>query len=127
FLIILLCGFRMSAQVGGGIIEQRIEQIAESAENDELDFNTLFETLTIYYESPLNLNIATREELSSMSLLSNFQIASFLEYRETYGSLLSIYELSAIEGWDMQIINAILPFVIVSPDLSREKITLNRV
>lgn len=109
------------------IIEQRIEQIAESAENDELDFNTLFETLTIYYESPLNLNTASREQLESMSLLSNFQIAAFIEYRDTYGSLLSIYELAAIDSWDMEIINTVLPFVTVSPDLSRQKITLERV
>jgi hypothetical protein len=40
----------------GAIIEQRIEQIAEAAQDEDLDYNTLFEQLSVYLDFPLNLN-----------------------------------------------------------------------
>lgn len=108
------------------IIEQRIEQIAEAAEDAELDYTTLFEQLTVYLDFPLNLNEASINELYGLGLLTNDQILNFADYREKYGDLFSLYELAYIDGWDQAAANLILPFVTVRPDEERDKITAKR-
>lgn len=108
------------------IIEQRIEQIAEAAEDENLDYTELFDRLMTYWNFPLNLNTATEDDLYGMGLLANDQIRNFLEYRRKYGDLLSIYELPYIPGWDFGITEAILPFIVIEPDRGREKITFNK-
>ena len=108
------------------IIEQRLEQIAEGAEDEDLDYSGLFDKLMTYMDFPLNLNTASEEDLYGMGLLANDQIRNFLEYREKYGHLLSVYELPYIPGWDMETAEVILPFIEVEPDLGREKITLKK-
>jgi len=108
------------------IIEQRIEQIAETSEDENLDYNTLFEQLSVYIDFPLNLNTATANDLYSLGFLSNYQIGEFLEYRLEYGYLLSIYELALINGWDAVTAEIIEPFIMVSSETTRQKITLDR-
>ena len=105
------------------IIEQRLEQIAESMEDEDLDYSELFDRLMIYLDFPLNLNTADEGDLYGMGLLANDQIREFLEYRRKYGALLSIYELPYIPGWNSETVQTILPFIEVKPDLGREKIT----
>ena len=108
------------------IIEQRIEQIAETTEDENLDYNTLFEKLSVYIDFPLNLNSATADDLYSLGFLSNYQIGEFLEYRLEYGYLLSIFELPQINGWDVYTADLIEPFVMVSPETVVRKITLEK-
>ena len=107
----------------GNIIEQRIEQIAEVVEDENIDYTTLFEQLAIYLDFPLNLNAATIDELYGLGLLTNDQIIKFIDYREEYGQLFSIYELAFIDGWDQATAELILPFVQVSTDEKQDKIT----
>lgn len=47
---------------------------------------------------PLNLNNASMAQLESSGLFTHFQAQSLIHYRETYGNLLSIYELASIQG-----------------------------
>ena len=51
---------------------------------------------------PINLNLATMEQLLSCGLFSVFQVHSILSYREKYGDLLSVYELASLEGFRKQ-------------------------
>lgn len=110
----------------GNIIEQRIEQIAEAAEDENLDYTTLFEQLSIFLDFPLNLNTATVDDLYGLGLLTNDQILRFLDYRKEYGQLFSLYELAFIDGWDQATAELILPFVEVSLNEKRDKITLKK-
>ncbi len=129
--IFILCTLAAFAQEKpnserSAIIEQRIEQIAEAAEDENLDYSELFDKLATYWDFPLNLNTATEENLYGLGLLANDQIRNFLEYRRKYGNLLSIYELPYIPGWDIETTDAILPFIVVEPDQGREKITFKK-
>lgn len=105
------------------VIEQRIEAIAEQAEDEDLDYTTLFEKLSVYIDFPLNLNEATATDLYELGLLTNYQIGEFMEFRAEYGSLFSKYELAQINGWDRNTAELIAPFVKVAPVAKREKIT----
>jgi hypothetical protein len=131
FTIAVILGFTSRAQVNndvdrGNIIEQRIEQIAEAAENEDIDYTTLFEQLTIYLDFPLNINTATAEELYGLGFLSNYQIDRFLTYRQEYGELFSIYELPMIDGWNVSTAQLIEPFIAVRSDPQRNAITARK-
>ncbi len=82
-------------------------------QDDDINYEDIYETLFQLFRNPINLNRATRDELSSFYILSELQINSFLEYRAENGKLLSIYELQAIPNFDPITIEKILPFVVV--------------
>lgn len=108
------------------VIEQRIEQIAEAAENETIDYNALFEQLTIYYDFPLNINTADVDDLFTLGLLNNYQIGQLINYRKEYGPILSVFELPRIDGWTVEIADLLAPFVVAEPDDSRDKITFEK-
>ncbi len=121
--VIGICGaspfFAQSEEQKSALIEQRIEQIAASlAEGEELDYTTLLEDLSFYYEHPLNLNNATVEELRELYLLSDVQILHLQQHIQRYGPLLSMYELQAVESFDISTIRSIENFVTVQPTMT---------
>jgi len=83
--------------------------------------------LRYYRQNPLNLNFATDDELRKLMVLSSKQIYQLVAYRETYGQLVSIYELLAIEGFDEETIQNILPFVMVSAEMPSTKLKLKNI
>lgn len=93
------------------IIEQRIEFIGENLEDSDIDLTTYFDDLYYFYDHPLNINAADREELNRLHLLTDVQMQAILNYRKFYGDLISIYELAAIEELDANVVEMILPFV----------------
>lgn len=112
------------------VIEKRIELIAENLETEEIDFTTLFDDLEYFFDHPINLNRAESSDLSRLFLLSDFQIKNLGDHIRKTGKLLSIYELQGIDGFDVETIRTIRPFVFVSnrfdrPQLSFEEIWQN--
>jgi len=105
------------------IIESTIEMIAENAEDEEIDYTTLFDDLNFLYQHPINLNNTTQEDLKQLLLLNDIQINNLLEYIEKTGKLIAIYELQAIDGFDLASISNILPFVKVRGDFDAPKIS----
>ena len=99
------------------IIEQRIEAIAEAREDEDLDYTVIYEHLDDIFESPLNLNNATKQEFQSLFILSDLQVNNLIGYREKYGLIISLYELTAISGFTRETIESDLPFVTIN-DLS---------
>lgn len=99
------------------VIEQSIELLSENLEDDNVDFQTLFDMLSIYYEKPIDLNAKNiKEDLLQLGLLSENQIESLLSHIEKNGKLISIYEIQAVPGYDLQTIRNILPFVTVNSE-----------
>ena len=76
----------------------------------------LFESLYQNYLNPIDLNKVTREQLSSVYILSEKQLNSFFNYRQKAGNLLSIYELQSIPDFDLRTIYKLIPFVAVKSD-----------
>lgn len=109
------------------VIEQRIELIAEALGAENIDFTTLFDELSYRYDHPLNLNKATYDELEQLNLLNDLQIKSLLEHIRLAGLLTEIYELQAIAEWDMNTIQAVLPFVAVSDNFNLNAFSWNQV
>ncbi len=79
------------------------------------DFRELADMAAEYFECllehPLAINRAGRKELEEFILLSDFQIESILEYRKTSGDILSLSELSLLNGFDAEFAEGIAPFI----------------
>lgn len=126
-LLLLLAGtwMRLYAQtdpVRENVIERLVETISENNEENEIDYTALLEDLNYFYDHPLNLNAATREQLQQLYLLTDYQITSLFNYRRKYGQLNSIYEIQNIDGWDADVIYLARPFITVAPVTQIQKI-----
>ena len=102
-----------------GVIEQRIEYIGEFSELEAIDLSNLEDVWNYYLDHPLNLNKTSKEELSSLLLLNEFQIKDLFNHLKNNGKLLSIYELQSITSWNEKTIQMVLPFVEVSDKLNQ--------
>ena len=94
-------------------LDRLTQELFAEIQSDEVPFEDLYETLLQYYQTPINLNTANREELRALLLLNENQISTLLAHRAATGDLLSVYELQSLEGYDLRTITRILPFVSV--------------
>ena len=92
-------------------VNQQIEFLSEQMEVDETDLSSLTETLNYYKSHPINLNNASIDELSSLSLLSDIQINNLISHICKNGKLICVYELQSIEGFDLNTIKQLLPYI----------------
>lgn len=67
-------------------------------------------------ENPLNINSVTQEELEDLEILSPLAIRNFLlERHRRGGQFNSLSDLKLINGWDMQSIRRLLPYITINP------------
>ena len=117
FAVLVCLPFLGLAQDRNEIIQQRIEFISEQNESEEIDLTNIFEQLNYYFDHPINLNATDADELRSLNLLTEVQITNLLLHREQFGKLISIYELQALQYWDLSTISLVLPFIRVDDRL----------
>ncbi len=98
-------------------IEQRIENIGENANSENIDYTNLVDALNYFKDNPINLNQTGEEELRDLSLLSDIQVRDILKHVRKNGPLIAIYELQSIRSLEREDIQRILPFVQVSNNI----------
>ena len=81
---------------------------------EDLDETTL-ERFRLLEAHPIDLNSCGRGRLLSCGLFNAFQVASLLEYRRQGGDILSFTELSLVDGFPPEIVEALRLFTIVEP------------
>ncbi len=69
------------------------------------------EALSVYLESPLEINSASSAKLVSSGLFTPYRAASLLDYRENHGDVLSLAELSAVDGFSEDFVRVLAPFI----------------
>jgi hypothetical protein len=114
-----------SAQDLPATTQQQLENIAEANEEDPQDDN-LLQQLDYFKKHPINLNTATTEELQSLKILTDLQIANFIQYRNLLGTLINIYELQAVPTWDVLTIQKVLRYIIIGNTISVKENFLRR-
>ena len=82
-------------------------------QDENINYEDLYEILFQFYRNPLDLNNASREELQSLYILSELQINQLIKHLQLNGKLLNLYELQAIPSFDQATIQRLLPFVTV--------------
>ena len=98
--------------------EQQLENITENNEDLETEDDTYLQQMVQYITNPINLNTADVSELNQLRILTPIQIKNFILYRTLFGKLVDLYELQAVPGWDIGIIQKIRPYVNVSLQIS---------
>ncbi|MCK4922920.1 MAG: helix-hairpin-helix domain-containing protein, partial [Bacteroidales bacterium] len=119
FLIILiylsdnaLCQPEISPQIQG-LMEELISET-----EDDSEISVIYEHLEAVLQNPYEINSVSKEELESLFIITDFQIYTFLEYREKYGRILSLKELYLIIGFNPDIIEQLKAFVVVGNEAS---------
>lgn len=100
-------------------IEDFIERLFP-VQDEDLDFESIYEVLFQLYQNPIDVNLASAEVLAASYLLAPDQINSLISYRENHGHLISLYELQAVPGFDLTTIQKILPFLTISAGLNTQ-------
>lgn len=99
-------------------IQQQLENIGENSGDEEADYTNLVEVLIYANQNPINLNKTNKEELQALGILNDIQINHLLSHIEKHGKLITIYELQGINGFDLQTIQKILPYVKVTDNFT---------
>ncbi|MDF2158162.1 helix-hairpin-helix domain-containing protein [Algoriphagus sp. CAU 1675] len=105
--------------------EELIERLFP-IQDEEMDYESVYEMLLQLYLNPININFADSETLQSTYLLSPTQINNLIQYRQVNGPLISLYELQAIPGFDLETIEKLLPFVIIESSPQKTKRFIER-
>lgn len=103
---------------------QRIENLIEESD-EEIDATELIEELELLRQRPLNLNAASAEDLRRIFFLNDIQINNLIVHRNRFGNLISMMELQAIDGFDLETIRRIQPFVTVSEVVERRRFNIS--
>jgi hypothetical protein len=98
----------MFAQDPEIISQTEEENISATEDTDENDDR--LQQLHVLRKNPLDLNLASADELQILGL-NPIQSAALIEHRKRFGDLIAIQELQAVEGWNLQIIRAVLPYI----------------
>ena len=88
-----------------------------AADAESLDESVLLR-LEALEQRPLALNRASRSRLLSEGILTPYQVASLEEYRHLYGDVLSMAELSLVDGFGEKWTEIMAPFLSLAPSLS---------
>lgn len=107
-------GWVQGQEVTNSNVEQALENLAEADELETED-DSYLQQLSQLRRNRMNLNTATITDLQIFRFLNELLLVQIINYRTLMGPFLSIYELQAVPGWDVETIQRILPYVYVGP------------
>ncbi len=129
-ILTLILGVVQFPALGQDASQFDLQSFAEEffqVQDEDLNYEDLYESLLQLYTSPLDLNTATVDDLVSLFILAPDQVNNLLDYRANKGQLISIYELQAIPGFDLALIRRLRPFVTVEEKKSDTRPLLQRI
>ena len=103
----LVC-FGLDAQNDGRM--HAILFLSGAGSEEELDEQEV-ERYHSFLSNPLEINIVTRSRMLSSGLMSQYQVASLLDYISRSGDVLSVSELASVDGFGEDYAKALSPFV----------------
>ncbi len=118
--------FSQSPPKQGIDLESFMERLFPVQEED-IDYESIYEVLFQLYLNPIDINRADAEILQATYLLNPSQVSSLIDYRNSFGSLLSLYELQAVPNFDLQTIQNLIPFISIGSSGIRTKKFWDRV
>jgi hypothetical protein len=110
-LFLLLPFFSLSQTPETQNTEQQIENITENNEDAETEDDTYLQQMQQYVKHPVNINTALQEDLQVLRILSPQQIQNLLGYRKAFGNFINVYELQAVPGFTVNVLQKIKPYI----------------
>lgn len=102
------------SELSENLIAELVEKASRSR-NGTIPVSQLVDELVELVENPINLNSADYSDLKRIFFLSEFQIRSLIDYRDSTGMFMSIYEVRLVPGFDLVDLRHLQPFVTVKP------------
>lgn len=113
-LIILLSALVGSLSAQNQVVNQITEDLLESVGenlNDDVDFQEILDDWEDLRQNPLKVNLASATDFQHLHLLSELQIENLIAYRRKTGTIYSLYELVAVDGFTPDILQKMEPFI----------------
>ena len=100
------------------------ESLEKYIENTEgiADYTDLYDQIDVLAKQPININKADAATLTRLPLMSPEKINTLLAHRERYGAFQSVYELQQLEGFDIDYIKMLRPFISVEEVITLKSI-----
>lgn len=92
------------------IITSVAEELADN-DSDPEAVTAYVERLQELNENPVKINSSAYDEISRLFFLSDFQARAISDYVHTSGSIISVYELVNIPGFDRETAEMMIPFI----------------
>ncbi|MXV15532.1 helix-hairpin-helix domain-containing protein [Hufsiella ginkgonis] len=106
-------------------IQEALEAAAEYG-NESADYTVLAEHLAYLRKHPVDLNDAARSELAELGFLSPLQVNALLSHRSEHGAFIDLLELQGLDGFGLDVIRLMLPFIALHPVNPLSKLTLGK-
>ena len=113
-LLILSVSFPMMVLCQETKLSEAVVSIAEELAADDSDpeaASNYVGKLNDLAEDPVKINSSDQNEISRLFFLSDFQVKVLLDYTRSSGSIISIYELANIPGFDKETVEMMIPFI----------------
>ena len=107
-IVLLMAGFSLAGQDKDGMAEIMRLLGAESPEDVDEE---VVERLADYLRSPLKINQSSLSKLMDSGLMDRYRAISLVDYRSRHGDILSISELSYVDGFGEFLAYALEPFI----------------
>jgi hypothetical protein len=99
-----------SAQDPSEQARMQLELAQGNSENPySLELNS--EEMGILIVNPIKINFADADDLARLGVLDIFQISNLILYREKTGPIFTPYELMVVKGFDMELIEYLIPLL----------------
>lgn len=99
--LLLLVTSAQAQQDRQEIIRQVLEVYLENAE-EEFDYTEWQTELEYWLDHPMDLNRASAEDLLTLRFLDELEIQAILFHRKNFADFLSVFELQAVEGLELE-------------------------
>lgn len=96
--------------VANQVTEDLLESVGENM-SDDSDIQEILDDLNGFMQNPLKINLASVDDLMRLHLLSEMQVNNLIVYREKTGTIYSLFELAAVEGFTPDILQKLEPFI----------------
>ena len=103
-IVLMLISVQSYAQIT--VEEDAIMQVSGVMQMEDAGAEEV-ERLMELTRHPVRINQAGRRELEASGVFTPFQIASLLDYRERHGDIMSMTELSAVDGFTPQTVSGL--------------------
>jgi len=105
------------------LLERLKEKFSETSDNP-IDFSEVTEVFERLQNQPINLNNTNPQELSQLFFLDDRLVNNLINFIQSYGTIYSVYELRAVDGFDSATILKILPYISIGVEKEKHPITL---
>lgn len=116
--LLLVCDVYGQAETD--LLVERLAEFMAEEQTEDFDFSGLAERLEYYRRHPIDLNRTDGAELRELQFVPQLFIDNLLDHRNRSGKFVSLYELQAVDGADIELLRLIWPYITVGipPSLS---------